>query len=73
MTAGSLCSRVIATDYVLLSITMDRLHFWQHQLQAAFRDGNEERAVTCEHIIAEYRLLIAELIKQLPKSQKPGA
>ena len=62
----------VTTNSVLLSITTDRLQFWQGQLQAAFRDGNEERAATCGHIIEEYQLLISELMKQLRMADAAG-
>ena len=62
----------MTTNSVLLSITNDRLHFWRGQLQAAFREGNEERAATCGHIVAEYGLLIAEVMKLLCMSDQAG-
>ena len=62
----------VTTSSVLLSITTDRLQFWQGQLQTAFRDGSEERAAICGHIIAEYQLLISELMKQLRMADSAG-
>ena len=44
------------TNYALLNIAEERLEFWQGQLQAAFRDGNDKRAVECERMISEYAL-----------------
>ena len=55
----------MTANYVLLNIAKDRLQFWQQQLQAAFRDGNKERAAACEQIIAEYALLIREAMQHL--------
>jgi hypothetical protein len=65
----SICA-AMTINSVLLGITQDRLHFWQRQLHTAFRDGNEERAITCEHHVAEYGLLIAEVMKQLRLSDQ---
>src|SRR5690348_14773531 len=62
----------MTVNSVLLSVTQDRLHFWQFQLQAAFRDGDRERAATCEHIVAEYGRLIAEFMKHLRESTQAG-
>jgi hypothetical protein len=67
----SICA-AMTMNSVLLSITQDRLHFWQRQLQAAFRDGDEKRAATCEHIVAEYGLVLAEMMKQLRLSDEAG-
>jgi hypothetical protein len=62
----------MTVNSVLLNVTQDRLHFWQFQLQAAFRDGDRERAATCEHIVAEYGRLIAEYMKHLRGSKQAG-
>lgn len=58
----------MTANYVLLNIAKDRLEFWQQQLQASFRDGNQQRTVACEQIIAEYALLIREVMDHLRKS-----
>lgn len=58
----------MTANYVLLNIARDRLEFWQRQLQASFRDGDPQRAASCEQIIAEYALLIREVMQHLHKS-----
>lgn len=45
---------------VLLHIAEQRLQYWQHQLQAAFRTGNAEQALVSELLISEYEILIRE-------------
>lgn len=55
----------MTANSVVLNVAKDRLQFWQGQLQAAFRDGNKERAAACEQIIAEYALLIREVMQHL--------
>jgi hypothetical protein len=49
----------------LLQIANDRLTFWQHQLQAAFRDGNVELAAACQTIISEYAVFTNEALKEI--------
>ena len=61
------------TNYVLLNIAEKRLAFWHSELQAAFRDGNEERAVECEGMISEYALLTSEAMKYLSRIPFRGA
>jgi hypothetical protein len=51
--------------YALLQIANDRLTFWQHQLQAAFREGNVERAAACQTIISEYAVFTREALKEI--------
>jgi len=58
----------MTANYVLLNIAKDRLEFWQQQLQASFRDGNQQRATACEQIVAEYAMLIREVAQHRRKS-----
>jgi len=58
----------MTANYVLLNIARDRLEFWQRQLQASFRHGNQQRADACEQVIAEYALLIREMMQHIGKS-----
>jgi hypothetical protein len=58
----------MTSNYVLMNITKDRLEFWQRQLQASFRENDEQRAAACEQMIAEYSLLMREVMQQLRKS-----
>lgn len=55
----------MTSNCILLAIAEDRIQFWTTELQAAFRDGNEERVDECQQFIAEYALLTGEVIKQL--------
>jgi hypothetical protein len=55
-------------NYVMLDFAKERLQFWQRELQSAFRDANEERAVACDQIIAEYALLIRKVMQHLHTS-----
>jgi hypothetical protein len=61
----------MTSNYALLDIAKDRLHFWQGRLQAAFRDANSKEAAACELMIDEYALLIREVMQQLRRSA-PG-
>jgi hypothetical protein len=55
-------------NYALLNIAEERLAFWQGQLQAAFRNGNEKRAIECERMISEYAALTSEVMEHLRRS-----
>ena len=54
-------------DNVWLGIAENRLQFWRGHLQDAFRDGNTERVIVCQHMIAEYSQVTCEAMTQLQK------
>jgi hypothetical protein len=55
----------MTSNYALLRIANDRLTFWQHQLQAAFREGNVERAAACQTVISEYAIFTNEALNEI--------